>query len=120
MGQIDFSFKHRGARERLLELLRDQRWHRWDELEEVAGNRFGARIHELRKEGWQIIDTPDDEDGQRYQLASLTRGVRQPDQVRVYISAFCAEQAARTGTLTEQARENVKRALDIFKSRRNR
>jgi hypothetical protein len=42
------------AKSALLSLLEDQRWHPYFECEEVAGNRYGARMDELRKEGYQI------------------------------------------------------------------
>lgn len=38
----------------LLQLLSDGKWHKMDELAEVAGFRYGARIYEARKKGHRI------------------------------------------------------------------
>jgi hypothetical protein len=38
----------------LLRLLSDGRWHRQDELAEVAGFRYGARLWDLKQAGHRI------------------------------------------------------------------
>lgn len=49
----DFT-KRKSHRDALLDLLSDGKWHKMDELAEVAGYRYSARIHELRKKGAKI------------------------------------------------------------------
>ncbi|MBK9497096.1 MAG: hypothetical protein IPO08_21795 [Xanthomonadales bacterium] len=44
-----FARKMPGRCDRLRALLADRAWHTMDELREVAGWRYGARLHELRR-----------------------------------------------------------------------
>ena len=73
----------RGTRGAVLRALWDGRWHSYAELKTI-GVRYGARLAELRREGWQIEDeqipTPLCEaagigPGKRYRLASRHQGV---------------------------------------------
>lgn len=70
---IDYAAHFRSAREALLDLLGDLGWHGWGECSARAGIRYGARVRELRQEGYTIEDEPHG-DGKRYRLASLTPG----------------------------------------------
>ena len=53
--QYDFDFilhrSSKGKREALRRLLSDFAWHHMAELQKAAGYRYGARLHELKKEG---------------------------------------------------------------------
>jgi len=106
MGAVNYATKYRTARERVFDLLSDLRFHSWRELQAAGGNRYGARLLELRREGYEIVDTAYDEDGQQYRLVRLERGEPQPKRVRVYISESSAEHAVR-GFVTEETREAV-------------
>jgi hypothetical protein len=46
---LDLRVRQPAARERLRLALADGRWHQASQLERIAGRRFGARIHELRR-----------------------------------------------------------------------
>ncbi len=45
----------RTRRERLLELLSDGHVHGQDQMEQAGGRRYGARLLELRREGYSVI-----------------------------------------------------------------
>jgi hypothetical protein len=117
VGAINYASKYKGARVRVFELLSDLRWHTWRELEAVGGNRYGARVLELEKLGWNIIDEPHGEDGKRYLLASLTKGPPLPKLVRMYVSEASAQYVAR-GEVTEEARRAARDGLESFNARK--
>lgn len=69
---VDYGEKHVSARAKLFALMQDCQWHSWRELQAVAGNRYGARLLELRRLGYRFADPePEGEDGQRYRLLSI-------------------------------------------------
>ena len=37
----------------LFALMQDGRWHHMAEMQRVGGWRYGARLHELKNQGWQ-------------------------------------------------------------------
>lgn len=64
-------------RERVLSLLSDLGWHSYRALVTVGGLRYGARVLELRREGYQIEVRALDVEGQEYRLTSLVKGAAQ-------------------------------------------
>ncbi|HUW17256.1 MAG TPA: hypothetical protein VMW94_09285, partial [Actinomycetes bacterium] len=60
-------------------------WHHWEELE-VGGNRYGARISELRDAGWRITSRPLPTGGSRYRLVSQVCGEGRSPRVKVFLS----------------------------------
>lgn len=46
--------KRLSHKERLLSLLSDHKWHGMRECMEHGGMRYGARLHELKHEGWPV------------------------------------------------------------------
>ena len=112
------SQRHRTARERLLALLLDLAWHGPEEMERVAGNRYGARLHELRAEGYVIASTgADGEDNygaRHYRLESPVRGEPQTRRVRVYLDLDDAL-ALRGGVITQRLRADVEAGVRSYR-----
>lgn len=102
--------KLESAADNLKAVLSDLGWHTWEELRGVAGVRYGARICDLRDEGYQIEDD-ELEIGKRYRLTSHVRGPRREQRVKVYLEVDDA-MAAKEGHLTATAREAVGDALN--------
>ena len=75
------------ARERMLRLLWDLQWHEAKELEGVGGNRFGARLLELKRLGYKVIDEQHQEGhhGKRYRLKDRYPGKPQEKRVKVLL-----------------------------------
>lgn len=42
-------------RQQVLELLKDGRWHNQVEMRLAGGDRYGARVHELRGRGFNVV-----------------------------------------------------------------
>ena len=105
--------KGRTARGRLLRLLSDLNWHHRKELEVVAGNRYGARLMELRRLGYDIQKRKlRREDGYEYALISLERGEVPEKKVKVYLTPdgtreILAAVSGGTGVLSELGREDI-------------
>lgn len=101
------------ARVRVLNLLKDCAWHTWQELEEVGGNRYGARLHELQAEGYVIERRGTKHEGLSYRLTSLMPGPAVEPQVRVYLDAADAK-ALLNGTLTPTGRKAIAAAIKSY------
>lgn len=52
--QLSFSTDDRSNRSRVLALLSDGLWHSTLELQAVGGTRAPARVHELRRQGYDV------------------------------------------------------------------
>jgi hypothetical protein len=109
----DHAFANRGARGRLLELLSDLAWHHHTELETAArANRYGARLLELRRLGYEI-ESHELDVGRRYRLVSTTPGAPQAKRVRLYLTAADALSIVY-GNPTPAVRCAVQAALESF------
>jgi phosphopantetheinyl transferase (holo-ACP synthase) len=96
----------------LLKCLKDLEWHAWSELEQLAGNRFGARLHELREAGYKIVSASAGL-GKRYRLVQ-EQPVQPPKRkVKIYVT-YQQAQALRTGVVTPAAKEAVIKALESY------
>lgn len=42
-------------RQQVLELLKDGEWHSQREMQRAGGDRYGARVHELRGRGFNVV-----------------------------------------------------------------
>ncbi len=106
-----------GNRAKLLKKLKDLEWHSWAELENLAGNRYGARLHELREAGYKIVSRPSslapNYDGKDYRLTQLSRVAQKNRKVKVYITPEQAH-ALRIGVVTPSVKEAVAQALASY------
>lgn len=83
---IDYGCVKKPQRQKLLELLSDLQWHSSDEIHEAGGKRAGARLLELKRQGYSIDSTPKDSEGSKlYRLMSLTPGKPKPKLVKVFL-----------------------------------
>jgi len=105
-----------GARGALLDLLWDRKWHSRDALLAVAGHRYGARLGELRRDGWRIESHlhPHGK-GTLYRLRSHKKGPRAVKRVQVLFFERDAEVLLETGTLTRSAARSLRRAFASFR-----
>jgi hypothetical protein len=88
----------------------------WKVLSRVGGNRYGARIGELKDEGYQIQDDPDPSgDGNRYRLISLEPGEPREKRVKIYLSENDAI-ALASGRVTENSASIARAALQTFQA----
>ncbi len=69
--------KRRSHKASLLELLSDYRQHHMSQLIRVGGYRYGGRLHELRKEGYDIETIRLGDDEFAYRLAPPVVAQRQ-------------------------------------------
>lgn len=104
----------RSARARLLTLLWDLQWHHNRELR-VAGNRYSARMLELRRLGYQI-EKCTAQTGHQYRLISHEPEKRQGKMVKVYLPEEDAAAAAEDHRITELAAGAIKQALVSFRA----
>ena len=103
------------ARGRVLDLLGDLQWHASVELAKAGGRRYGGRIHELRRLGFNVenrVLAP--QDGKEFRLVSFDPGPVQEKRVRVYLDAIDARHIADTGLASNAARQAVTGALAVF------
>jgi hypothetical protein len=107
-----------GNRAKLLKKLKDLEWHSWAELESLAGNRYGARLHELREAGYKIVSRSSllapNQDGKDYRL--IQKGKSQPPwrRVKVYLTPMQAHNL-REGVVTPGVKHAVELALTSYK-----
>jgi hypothetical protein len=78
---------HKSHREALLHFMSDCRWHTFAELRHFGGLRYGARLLELKRLGYEFEDKPIDgePEGKAYRLLSTVRGVPQAKRVKVLL-----------------------------------
>jgi len=111
--------RYQTARERVLELLTDQRWHGYRQLVRVGGVRATGRVSELRRIGYPIRSRPDPSGhGKQYQLTSLHPVGKRPKRVRVYLAECDAALMEHDENVPVGARRAIRKALASF--RRNR
>lgn len=119
MPAVDFATKYASARERLLREMSALQWCSRHQLESWAGNRYGARIRELRRLGYPIEDR-EVEDGKEYRLISATpTGPTAPKKVRVYLNEGDAVDLIN-GRLSMFARCDLQVALGKFRMNKER
>lgn len=95
---VNFGAENTNLRDKLRGYLADMRWHSWRELKEVGGSRFGARLLELKREGY-IIDRESIKGsrGFRYKLRSLVPGEPQRKQVKALLPPSDVDVFLKTG-----------------------
>jgi len=95
--------------------MKDCLWHSWKEMETVAGVRYGARLHELKRSGYQFHTISDDEPiGQKYRLISTDPGAPQGKRVKVLLKEKDVQQSLLNNLLTEGARKALQDGLGSF------
>lgn len=62
--------KRENNKDRLLRLMRDGRWYHMAALRTAGGWRYGARLFELKKQGWEHERRSVGEDAFEYRLYS--------------------------------------------------
>lgn len=120
---IDFAELHKTARGRVLLALRDQRWHKHQELKNAGGVRYSARVLELKRLGYCIESRPFQgkrENGNEYRLMSLKPGTPQGKRVKVYLEEADADALVKMGKLSRRAKRAVEDALGSFRSNKHK
>ena len=113
---IDYAIKNKTARAKLLALMFDLRWHSWREMRPIAGVRYGARLLELKRQGYLFasFDAQGEGNGKVYQLLSRTPSTAQGKMVKVYLLEQDAELVCN-GMFNERIRVVVSDALGSFR-----
>ncbi len=118
---IDWRRQKISHSKRLLELLCDLRWHDQQELTIAGGRRYGARLHEMKADGFDIVDEwcVPKSSGKRYRMRSRERLGKRQRKVRIYLDQSDAEELQR-GEITLFALAAVQDGLDSFRANRGR
>lgn len=114
---IDYAEKKKPFREQVFDLLSDLKWHTHVELSRVGGNRYAARILELKRQGYQIDSKPFVDVGKVYRLVSLKRGEPQSKRVRVFLDIDDAILVVNCSHLPDNIRDIVQESIDSFLNR---
>lgn len=121
---VDFAELKKTQRGRVLAKLLDLRWHPHYELADVGGNRYSARIHELKRLGYVIEDRSLDGNlggGFEYRLMSKNAGTPQVKRVKVFLTEAEAQSIVdHLPTRCAGARSAVKDALGSFRANRHK
>lgn len=119
---IDWAKAKNNNRERLFMLLTDLKWHSHQACAREGGQRFAARMLELRKLGYTTEARPlpgtDGTAGNEYRLASLVRGAPPEKMVKVYLREQEVEAILRLPGLLTPEKAKLTDALGSF--RRNK
>jgi hypothetical protein len=117
----DYGEEKRPLRERLLACLLDMHWHRHDELARVGGNRYSARMLELKRLGYLIEDeTLPDGTGKGYRLVSAELFEPQKKRVKAFLEEADVEQMLETGAIPADALMALEDALASFKANKEK
>lgn len=119
---IDWAVEKRTARGRVLFTLRDLKWHSHVELTKVGGQRFSARLLELRRLGYKMESRAINGDkvlGNEYRLLSLEIGDAQAKKVKVYLNEVDAERILG-GRVTRSAASAIKSAIRSFRANKHK
>lgn len=83
---MDYADKKRPQREKVLQVLSDLQWHPYMDLAAVGGVRYGARLLELKRLGYEIEDRNVKGDiGKDYRLKRLRPGMPKQKLVKVFL-----------------------------------
>jgi hypothetical protein len=115
----DHSKVHETKREKLLRRMKDGDWHSFVELRQTGGDRYGARLRELKRLGWEIESRPSKmyANGKEYRLTG--RGVAADKRVKVFLTEFEASKAAQ-GKLVGSACDAIHDALCSFRANKEK
>lgn len=118
MGAINFGEKYAAARSRLVQSMSDLQWRSCKQLGAIAGNRYGARLREMRRQGY-LFEDREIEDGKAYRLVSAVPSSPREKRVRVYLEERDAA-ALLSGEVSLFARKDVAGALGRFRANKGR
>jgi hypothetical protein len=116
---INYGQVFQSKRDALYRLLADCAWHTRSELQAAAGIRYGARILELKREGYAIEDRRVGLVEKSYRLVSRERGEPQAKHVKVYLTEDDARLIAK-GYVSGTARSAINDGLRSFDAHRGR
>jgi len=117
---MDFAVKYETARDRVLAALQGLTWTSWRELDRVGGNRYSARVRELKRQGYKIASTADPSgDGKRYRLLNLVPGLPERKYVKIYFEETDADALTRN-EVTPAAAAAATKALRIFQANKHK
>ena len=123
MSKPDPAVVKSSQRQRVFELLGDQLWHTHRSLsaKTVGGNRYSARILELKRMGYDIEDRPLDDGsmGNEYRLTSLKPGTPKPKLVKIFMEEDDVQHLL-TQPLKSRTRGALSKALKSFKANKSR
>lgn len=117
---IDYAKLNETARGRVFKILLDCKWHHYEELKEVGGVRYSARLLELKRLGYEIEDRPLEPQGKQYRLVSPDPSVPQAKHVKVFLAESDVEKLLGRGVLTKAARHALTDALGSFQHNRSK
>lgn len=115
----DHAVKYASARDAVLEALRSGAWVSWRQLNAIAGVRYGARIRELKRLGYQIEATEREDHGRSCRLISPDLGHAREKRIRIYLDEQDALEMSR-GNVTLTAIGEVRSSLQRFRKYRGR
>jgi len=117
----DYGKKYKTLRDTLLALLWDCDWHGHTACLGAGGNRFSARLLELKRLGYQIESREAASGhGKDYRLISQKVGAPQGKKVKVFLTESDADEIVHQGVLTTAARKAVKDALGSFQANKDK
>ena len=107
------------AKQKLLNMFMDSKWHSWEECKDIGGVRYSARIYELKREG-HIIDTKPTLSGKglRYRLSGT--GSPQEKRVRVFLSEQEVVNLLSVVGLSSPTRRVLKDALSSYRANKDK
>ncbi|MGL4421942.1 MAG: hypothetical protein ACRCZF_14845 [Gemmataceae bacterium] len=106
---INFGEENTPLRRKLEKHLSDGEWHTWKDLTKVAGTRFGARLLELKREGFIIDRSRIDVEplpgekrvrGFKYRLRSTIPGEPQGKRVKALLPPSEVDTFLTTGKIS--------------------
>ena len=119
--RVDFGSRYSTARTRILGYLSDLEWHSHRELAHIGGNRYGARLGELRRLGYLIASRDiADGHGKRYRLEALEPGARRAKRVKMLLSERDAEKVQQVPGLSPAGRDAIDDALASYRANRSK
>lgn len=110
----NFGVTKEPLRNQILSLLMDLRPHHWSELHRIGGVRYGARVLELRRLGYQIETRELDDGGKSYRLLSARVGAPLPKKVKVFLDPADVAEMIRSGIISNNAREQLVSSYHTF------
>ena len=103
----------RSSRQGVFAVLADLKWHGGAELVRAGGNRYSARVDELRALGYEIDRrSTDAAEFDEYKLKSTTPGAARTQKVRVDFTEWELSQLMEHKKTPDSVKEKIARAWD--------
>jgi hypothetical protein len=112
---VDHAELHETKRDAVLRLLSDTQWHSHVELARIGGVRYGARVRELKRLGYQIEtqDIEEGTDGRMYRLSTTIQGMPAEKRVKAFLLETDVHSLLAM-TIPNSARKALEDALGSF------